>query len=416
MGMLITDIAELVTNDPTHPDSLDALGAATGHDAGQAGLGTIRDAAVVVGAEAPGEPTRVQWVGRAADAPAADWSVSMEDKAVIPGFVDSHSHLWFAGDRSAEYAARMAGQKYDGGGILTTVEATREASDADLFALVEARLGEMRAQGTTTVEVKTGYSLDVEREAAAVRRLTELTEEVTFLGGHTVPPEYRDGPAGGRQDYVDLVSGPMLQAVAPHAKWIDVFCEPHSQWAFTGEESRQILQAGKDAGLQLRVHGNQLGEGPGAQLAVEMGAAAVDHCTYLTDADVEALAGSVDAAGRGTVATLLPGVEFSTKQPYPDVRRLIDAGVKVALATDCNPGTCYSSSMPWMIASAVRDMGMTPAEALRASTLGGAEALRREDVGVVKVGARADLASVAAPSWMHIPYRMGVPVVHALEV
>ena len=416
MGMLITDIAELVTNDPTHPDSLDALGRATGADAMHAGLGVIRDAAVVVGSDAEGEPTTIQWVGRAADAPQADWAVSVEGSAVIPGFVDSHSHLWFAGDRSAEFAARMAGQAYDGGGIATTIEATRAARPADVAELVRRRLAEMRAQGTTTVEVKTGYGLDVATEAEAARRLREVTDEVTFLGAHVVPPEYRDGEAGSREDYLDLVCGEMLREVTPHVRWVDVFCEPNSPYSFTGEESRRVLEAGRDAGLGLRLHGNQLGEGPGAQLAVEFGAAAVDHCTYLSDADVEALAGSWADGADGTVAGLLPGVEFSTKHPYIDARRLIDAGAKVALASDCNPGTCYSSSMPFMIAMAVREMGMTPAEALQAATVGGALSLRREDVGAVRVGMRADLARIDGPSWLHIPYRMGVPVVRALEV
>ncbi len=421
MGMLITDIAELVTNDPTHPDSLDAVGRAAGADALHAGLGVIRDAAMVVGSDAPDEPSRIQWIGRAEDAPEANWAVSVAGSAVIPGFVDSHSHLWFAGDRSAEFAARMAGQAYDGGGIATTIEATRAARPVDVAALVRTRIAEMRAQGTTTVEVKTGYGLDVATEVEAARRLAEVTDEVTFLGAHVVPPEFRDGPAGSRADYVDLVCGEMLDAVAPHARWVDVFCEPHSPYAFTGEESRRVLEAGRDAGLALRVHGNQLGEGPGAQLAVELGAASVDHCTYLSDADVEALAGSWADGGegpesKGTVAGLLPGVEFSTKHPYIDARRLIDAGARVALASDCNPGTCYSSSMPFMIALAVREMGMTPAEALQAATVGGALSLRRDDVGVLRVGARADLARIDGPSWLHIPYRPGVPVVRALEV
>ncbi|WP_374928657.1 imidazolonepropionase [Kytococcus sedentarius] len=416
MGMLITDIAELVTNDPSHPDSLDAVGGATGADALHAGLGLIRDAAMVVGSAAPDEPSTIQWIGRAADAPEADWAVSVEGSAVIPGFVDSHSHLWFAGDRSAEFAARMAGQAYDGGGIATTIEATRAARPVDVAGLVRTRIAEMRAQGTTTVEVKTGYGLDVASEAEAARRLREVTDEVTYLGAHVVPPEFRDGPAGSRADYVDLVCGEMLDAVAPHARWVDVFCEPHSPYAFTGEESRRVLEAGAAAGLGVRVHGNQLGEGPGAQLAVELGAASVDHCTYLSDADVEALAGSWADGASGTVAGLLPGVEFSTKHPYIDARRLIDAGARVALASDCNPGTCNSSSMPFMIAMAVREMGMTPAEALQAATVGGALSLRREDVGTLRVGARADLARVDAPGWLHIPYRPGVPVVRALEV
>jgi len=395
VGILITGIAELVTND----DTLE------GADHGD-GLGVLRDAAVVVGAEFEDSPTTVQWVGPADRAPAADWAIDLGGKAVLPGFVDSHSHLVFAGDRSAEFAARMTGQPYDGGGIAVTVAATRAADDTTLRGLVQARLDEMRSQGTTTVEVKSGYGLTVEDEVRALRIASALTEETTYLGGHVVPPEAR----GKRAAYVDLVAGEMLRACAPYARWVDVFCEPASEHAFDEEESRRILTAGREAGLGLRVHGNQLAEGPGVRLAVELGAASVDHCTYLSEADIDTLAGSA------TVATLLPGVEFSTRSPYPDARRLLDAGVTVALATDCNPGTCYSSSMPLMIALAVREMGMTPAQALRASTVGGALALRRGDIGVVRVGARADLAVLDAPSYLHLPYRVGVPIARTLVV
>ena len=400
MSMLITGITELVTGDETIDGPVD--------DPLHAGLGVLRDAAVVIGGGGEDTAPTVEWVGPADRAPAADWSIDLEGRSVVPGFVDSHSHLVFAGDRSAEFAARMSGTPYDGGGIAVTVEATRGAGDAELRALLQHRVREMRAQGTTTVEVKSGYGLTVEDEVRALRLAKEVTEEVTYLGAHVVPPDRRDD--AGRAAYLDLVCGEMLQACAPHARWVDVFCEPASPHAFDGEESRRVLEAGRDAGLQLRVHGNQLGEGPGVQLAVELGAASVDHCTFLTDADVEALAGG------GTVATLLPGVEFSTRQPYPDARRLIDAGVQVAIASDCNPGTCYSSSMPLMIALAVREMGMTPAEALLAATAGGARALRRDDIGRIAVGLRADFALVDAPSWLHIPYRVGVPIVRALEV
>lgn len=395
MAILITGISELLTCDET----------LEGADQGE-GLGILRDAAMVVGAEFEDAPTSVQWIGPAAQAPSADWSFDLGGQAVLPGFVDSHSHLVYAGDRSAEFAARMTGEPYDGGGIATTMAATRAATDAELRALITARVDEMRSQGTTTVEIKSGYGLDVEQEARALRLAREVTEETTFLGGHVVPPEFRED----RSAYVALVTGEMLAAAAPYARWIDVFCEPNSPHAFDGEEARAILLAGRDAGLDLRVHGNQLGHGPGVQLAVELGAASVDHCTYLSEADVEALSGS------DTVATLLPGVEFSTRSPYPDARGLIDAGVAVALATDCNPGTCNSSSMPLMIALAVREMGMTPAEAVRAATLGAARSLRREDIGVVRVGARADLAVLSAPSYLHIPYRVGVPIAKTLQV
>ncbi|MEO5535518.1 MAG: imidazolonepropionase, partial [Pseudolysinimonas sp.] len=315
----------------------------------------------------------------------------------IPGFVDSHGHLMFAGDRADEFEARMAGETYEAGGIRRTVRLTREASDAALLANAQRLIAEARRQGTTTMEIKSGYGLTVSDEERALNVAATLTDEVTYLGAHVVPEGI------GRDDYVDLVCGEMLEACAPHAKWIDVFCETG---AFTVEESRRILEAGAAAGLGLRMHAAQLGESDGVRLAVELGAASVDHCTYLTDADVDALAGST------TVATLLPGVEFSTRQPYPDARRLLDAGVTVALACDCNPGSSYTTSMAFCIAMAVRDMGLTPAEAVRAATLGGAAALRRDDIGHLRTGARADLVVLDAPTYVHLAYRPGVPLVH----
>ena len=386
MSTLVTTIGELVTCDGT----------------GEGGIGARPDQALVV---ADGV---IVWTGPVSAAPAADEVMDLGGRCVIPGFVDSHAHLVFDGDRSAEFAARMAGERYDGGGIGVTVEATRAAGDDRLRAALAARVAEMRAQGTTTVEVKSGYGLTVEQEARALRLAAEVTDEVTYLGAHFVPPEMRDD----REGYVDLVTGEMLEACAPHARWIDVFCEPNSPYAFTGEESRRVLTAGREAGLELRVHGNQIDHGPGVQLACELGAASVDHCTYLSSADVDAL---VDSAGT-TTATLLPGVEFSTKSPYPDARALLDAGVSVALASDCNPGTCNSSSMPFMIALAVREMGMTPSEAVVAATRGGARALRREDIGRIEIGARADLTVLEAPNHLHLAYRAGVPIARALEV
>jgi imidazolonepropionase len=378
---VITGIAELVTNEA----AVDGTP-----------LGIIRDAALVV------EDGRIAWVGRAADAPAADARTDVAGRAVVPGFVDSHTHLVFAGDRAAEFAARMAGARYDGGGIAATVAATRAASDAQLRAALHARMAELRAQGTTTVEIKSGYGLDPAAEARLLRLAGEVTGETTFLGAHVVPPEV------GRDEYLRSVTGEMLAACAPLARWIDVFCEPASPHAFDADEARAVLLAGRRNGLGLRVHGNQLAAGPGVRLAVELGAASVDHCTYLTDADVTALADGE------TVATLLPGVEFSTRSPYPDAHRLLAAGVTVALATDCNPGTSYTSAMPFVIALAVREMGMTPAQALWAATAGGARALRRTDVGRVGVGARAELAVLDAPTHLHLAYRPGVPLARAL--
>jgi imidazolonepropionase len=387
---IFTGIAELVTGD--------ALLEGADHSEH---LGRLSDAAVVV------QDGLIAWVGPASQAPAADESQDVGGRAVIPGFVDSHSHLVFAGDRSAEFAARMTGVRYDGGGIATSVSATRAASDDVLRALVARRVAEMRAQGTTTVEIKSGYGLSVQDEARSLRIAAEFSSETTFLGAHVVPPEF----AGRRSEYVDLVTGAMLSACVPHARWIDVFCEPHSAHAFTEDEARVVLSAGRGAGLGLRVHANQLGHGPGVRLAVELGAASVDHCTYLSVGDVERLA----AAAATTVATLLPGVEFSTRSPYPDARRLIDAGASIALASDCNPGTCYSSSIPFVLALAVREMRLTPAEALLAATSGGAKSLRRKDIGVICVGNRADLTVLDAPSYLHLFYRAGVPIVRVLD-
>lgn len=380
-SLLVTNIGELVTNNPSLGDA--------------SPLGLLCDAALVV------DGGRVGWVGRREQAPAADSVLDVDGVAVIPGFVDSHSHLVFAGDRAEEFAARMAGRAYSAGGIATTVEATRQAPDEALAANVAMLVGEMARQGTTTVEIKSGYGLTVADEARSLAVAADFTAETTFLGAHVVPPEYVDDPAA----YVDLVTGPMLTAAAPHARWIDVFCE---RGAFDAGQARAILTAGMAAGLQPRVHANQLGPGPGVTVACEVGAAAADHCTYLTDDDVANLR---DAA---VVATLLPGVEFSTHSPYPDARRLLEAGVTVALATDCNPGSCYTSSMPLCIALAVREMRMTPAEALWAATAGGAAALRRADVGTIGVGASADFAVLAAPSYVHLAYRPGVPLMSAV--
>jgi len=387
-AVVVSRIGELVTNDPD------------GEHADGSALGLVSDAALVV------QDGVVVWVGPTQQAPSADRRVDLDGRAVLPGFVDTHTHLVFAGDRCAEFAARMAGERYDGGGIASTVAATRAATEEQLRGLVARRMTELRSQGTTTVEIKSGYELSVDGEARALRVAREHTTETTFLGAHVLPPEY----AGDRTAYLDLLTGPMLAAAVPYARWADVFCEPASPHAFDADESRAVLDAARAAGLALRVHGNQLAAGPGVRLAVELGAASVDHCTFLDEADVAALAEGT------TVATLLPGVEFSTRMPYPDGRRLLDAGVTVALATDCNPGTSYTSSMPFVIALAVRELGLTPAEAVWAATAGGAKALCRGDVGRIAVGARADLAVLDAPSYAHLAYRPGVPLARTLDL
>ncbi|MEV4138166.1 imidazolonepropionase [Dactylosporangium sp. NPDC049742] len=377
-SMLVTNIGELVTCVPGQ---------------GEGPLGIRRQAALVV------DDRKVAWIGRAADAPPADGRVDAGGGAVVPGFVDSHAHLVFAGDRAGEFAARMAGEPYTGGGIRTTVGATRAAGDEQLRTNVARLRQEALRQGTTTMEIKSGYGLTVADEARSLRIAREFSAETTFLGAHVVPAEY----AGRTDDYVSLVCGPMLSAArGAGARWVDVFCE---RGAFDADHSRAILTVGAAAGLGTRIHANQLTAGPGVRLAVELGAASADHCTHLAPEDIDALAGSA------TVATLLPGAEFSTRSPYPPARALLDAGATVALATDCNPGSSYTTSMPFCVALAVREMAMTPAEALFAATAGGAAALRRDDVGQLRVGARGDLAILDAPSFLHLAYRPGVPLV-----
>jgi imidazolonepropionase len=380
-SILYDGIAELVTCDPDVGDG--------------SPLGLIRDAAVVV------DGGRIAWLGRSDDAPTTDDRLDVAGRCVLPGFVDSHTHLVFAGQRSAEFAARMAGEPYAAGGIRTTVAATRAASDEQLRATLHARVVEARRQGTTTLEIKSGYGLRTDDEVRTLRLAREVTEETTFLGAHVVPDEYRHDPDG----YVELVAGEMLEACTPFARWVDVFVE---NGAFDAASARTILTAGRRHGLGLRVHANQLAPGPGVQLACELGAASADHCTHLTVGDVAALADS------GTVATLVPGAEFSTRSPYADGRRLLDAGVTVALASDCNPGTSFTSSLPFVIALAVRECGLTPAEAVWAATAGGAAALGRDDVGRLVIGAQGHLAVLDAPDHVHLAYRPGVPIASVL--
>jgi imidazolonepropionase len=359
---------------------------------GEGPLGVVRDAALVI------EDGRVAAIERAGAA--ADERLDAEGRCVMPGFVDSHTHLVFAGDRGEEFVRRMAGQPYAAGGILTTVADTLRTPDSQLQAAARARRQEGLRAGITHVEIKSGYALEVDGEARLCRIAAELTDDVTFLGAHAVPQAY----AGRADQYVSLVCGEMLEACRPHARWIDVFCE---EGAFDAEQSRAVLEAGRRAGLGLRVHANQLGPGPGVRLAVEMGAASADHCTYLEGEDLEALAGS------DTVATFLPATDFATRQPYPDARRAIDAGVSVALATNTNPGSSYTTAIGFCLALAVRDMGMTIEEAVLAATAGGARALRRHDIGRLAPGCRADAAVLAAPSPAHFAYRPGVPIVAA---
>ncbi|MDP9344729.1 MAG: imidazolonepropionase [Actinomycetota bacterium] len=376
-SLVVDNIGLLVTNDPT---------------LGEGPLGIVRNAALVL------DGARVAAVERAGAI--GDERIDAGGRCVIPGFVDSHTHLVFAGERGEEFAARMAGARYQAGGIRITTAATRAATDAELAERAAARRYEALRAGVTHVEIKSGYGLDVSTEARCCAIAAALTDDVTFLGAHAVPAEYERRPDA----YVDLVCGEMLAACAPHARWIDVFCE---RGAFDVDQARAVLGAGRAAGLDLRVHANQLGHGPGVRLAVELGAASADHCTYLADDDVEALATSE------TVATFLPATDFCTREPYPDARRLLAAGGAVALATNCNPGSSYTTSMSFCIALAVRDLHMTTDEALAAATTGGARALRRADIGHLAPGARADAVVLDAPSHAHLVYRPGVPLVAA---
>src|SRR3954451_25214069 len=371
-ALVIDNISQLVTCDPA---------------CGDGPLGIRTDAALVI---EDGLVAEIAQAGRAS----GDDGIDAGGRAVIPGFVDSHTHLVFAGDRADEFAARMAGRRYDAGGIRVTTEATRASDDETLVALARRRRERARRDGITHQEIKSGYGLDVQSEAAACRVASELTDDVTFLGAHVVPREFERRV----DDYVALVCGEMLAACAPHSRWIDAFCE---EGAFDREQCRAVLEAGRAAGLGLRLHANQLREGPGVQLAVELDAASADHCTYLSDADVAALADG------NTVATFLPATDFATREQYPDARRMIDAGARVALATNTNPGSSNTTSMSFVIALAVRELRMTAEEALLAATTGGAAALRRDDIGRLTPGCRGDIAVLDAPSYAHIPYRPG---------
>ena len=374
MALAITNIGSLVTNDPQVGTGL---------------LGEIENAAVVI------DNGKISWVGNAKDVQATDESIDAQGMSVIPGFVDSHAHLLFAGDRSKEFEARMNGEKYSAGGIKSTVEKTRAATDQELENNFLSLQSEMIRFGITTFESKSGYGLSVKDEARSLAIAAKHTPETTFLGAHVVPADH----AGKADEYVALVTGEMLDAALPHSKWIDVFCDVG---AFDVDQSREILQSGIAKGLAPRIHANQLALGGGVQLAVELDCASADHCTHLSDKDIEALAGS------NTVATLLPGAEFSTRATYPDAKKLFDAGVTVALATDCNPGSSFTTSMPFCIAVSIRDMGFSPAQAVWSATMGGAKALRRKDVGGVSLGMSADLVLLSAPSFRHLGYRPGV--------
>ena len=376
---LVHNIGQLVTNDPQHDGTK---------------LGVIDNAALLI------EDGAVAWAGPDSDAPTHHIKHRLDamGRAVVPGFVDSHTHMIFAGDRSKEFRARMLGESYSAGGIAETVQKTREASNDVLRSNAQSLLNEAYSSGTTTIEIKSGYGLSVEDERRSLEIAASFTDETTFLGAHVVPVEYKKNP----KDYVDLVTGPMLDAVLPFSKWIDVFCD---KGAFSVDDARTILKAGMAKGLLPRIHANQLQEGQGVRLGVELDAASVDHVSHLSEKDIQALSTSK------TVATLLPGAEFSTRSAYPDVRPLLEASITVALASDCNPGSSYTTSMPFIIAVAVREMHFSPEQALWSATMGGAKALRRDDIGHLFEGARANFSILNSDSYIHLAYRPGVQLV-----
>ena len=374
--ILFDNISLLVTNDPIHDGTP---------------LGIINEGAVLI------EDGKILWVGESSSAPRDDVSeiVDANSQCVTPGFVDSHNHLVFAGDRSAEFRARMQGEKYTAGGINSTVEKTRLATRESLVSNVKSLVSEANSTGTTTLEIKSGYGLTPAHEKRSLDIAREFTEETTFLGAHVVPAEF----IGNSDDYVSLVIGEMLDEVVSQSKWIDVFCD---RGAFTADQTRTILKAGIAKGLAPRLHANQLEAGEGIAIGVEFDAASVDHVSHFTDADIALLSRS------NTVATILPGAEFSTRSKYPDARRMLEAGIDLAIASDCNPGSSYTNNMQFIIALAVRECFFSPEQALWSATAGGAKALRRNDIGVLKVGARADLLILNSSSYIHLAYRPGV--------
>ncbi len=382
--LLMTNIGQLVTNDGGDDDL----------------LGIIENAAVGIRGGV------IVWVGASDAVPPGLGSLPVFDAggaAVVPGFVDAHTHVVFAGDRAREHAMRLAGASYEeiqqaGGGIYSTVAATRAANLAELALASRRRVERMLANGTTTVEIKTGYGLDTATELKMLDAIDAIDSSLpidvvrTFLGAHVVAPEFRSD----RTAYVDLVAGGMLDAVASRVDFIDVFCD---HVAFSVEETRRIIEAGERAGLGIRLHVDQLSRSGGAALAASVGALAADHLDHATDADLHALGEA------GTVAVLLPGVSLTMQEAPPDGRRFIDAGLTVAVATDCNPGTSWVETMPFIIALAATTSGFTPQEALWSATAGGAAALGLDDRGVIREGKLGDLVMLGAPSYEHLVYR-----------
>lgn len=365
---------------------------------------SIADAVVAV------EDGTITYAGSSQDAP--DQTGERYDcggMAVIPGFVDAHTHLVFSGDRSDEFSRRLGGESYAeiaaaGGGILSTVAATRASSEDELFDMAAARVWRMIRTGTTTVEIKSGYGLDLEtelRQLVVARRIGDVlpvTVKTTFLGGHSVPPEFKDDRGG----YIDQLVEDVMPAASPLADYCDVFVE---EGIFTVDEARRIFTRGAELGLGARVHAEQLSHTGGAELAADLGAVSADHLDHATEDDARALAAA------GVSAVLVPGASYTLRSPQAPGPMLLDHGCNLALATDCNPGTSYFESMAPILSLAVVHMGLTVDQAITAATLGGARSLGFDDRGYIAPGAVADFIVLDAPSATHLVYRPGSDLV-----
>jgi imidazolonepropionase len=391
-------------------------------DGGAGALGVIDRGAMSV------REGRIVWAGPERDLPPAEAParetrvLDAQGCAIVPGLVDCHTHTVFAGDRCDDFELRVSGLGYAelarrGGGIATTVRATRAADEDTLRAAAEARLSRMLAYGVTCVEIKSGYGLDVENELKMLRVIRSLGERVgarivpTFLGAHAVPPELRSD-TNGRARYVDLVVEEMIPRVAEEglARFCDVYLE--AGVAFDAADARRILEAARARGLGLKVHADQLADGGGAALAAELGAISADHLEHTSALGARALARAQ------VVGVLLPGASsFLGGAHHAPARRLADAGVELALATDCNPGTAPTEALPLCASIACTQMGLSPGEALRAMTLGGAAALGLQaEIGSLAPGKEADFVVLDAPDWRHLVWRFGAPIARAVVV
>jgi imidazolonepropionase len=377
----------------------------------------MREVGVIENATIGIKDGKIAFIGGADDVPLTDAerTLNATGKTVLPGFVDSHTHLVFAGAREGEFARRVEGATYaeiaaSGGGINTTVKATREAAPLELIEYALHRLDSCLGFGSTTVEIKSGYGLDFENEIKLLEVIASLKDlhvvdiVPTFLGAHTIPFDYRER----REEYVDLVVNRMLPEVASRslAEYCDVFVE---RTAFTIDEARRILGEARRLGLKVRVHADQITPGGGAELAAEFNASSADHLDHISE---EAIGRMLES---GTIATLLPGVSLFLGEPMPDARRLIDAGLPVAVATDMNPGSCMSENIQLMMSLAAMQMRMTMEECITAVTLNAAAALDRSDrIGSIEIGKQADLLVFDVPDYRRIIYHFGINHLNAI--